>query len=108
GCSAHSPTFGLPPVGPPRLTAPSATPTVAMYDSVTVSVLPHGAPAYAGYLNGLFQTFRPIVASFPAAAHVPITVQAFPMYPSVVGRMACLDVEPLDATPDQAGPWARG
>lgn len=107
GCQAHSPTFGLPPAGPPRLTAPTATPTVAMADSVTLSAYPHGLSAYAGYLNGLFQTFRLIVASFPGAAHVPITVQAFPVYPSTA-RMACLDVEDRDATPAQAGPWARG
>lgn len=104
GCQAHSPTFGLPPQGL-TLTPRSTVPTVAMYDSVSVSVLPHGAPAYAGYLNGNWPVFKSLPA---ASAHIPITVQAFPIYPSLVSRMVCLDVEPLDATPAEAGPWARG
>jgi hypothetical protein len=108
GCAAHSPTFGLPPSGPPKLTAPSSTPTVAMYDSVTLSVIPAHPPAVAGYLSGLFPTFGHLAADFPGALRVPIAIHALPVYPSLVGRMACLDVEPLDATPAQSGPWARG
>jgi len=108
GCQAHSPTFGLPPTGPPKLTAPSSVPTVAMYDSVTVSVIPHGAPAVAGYTSGLFPTYRPLLSAFPAAYHVAITPQAIPVYPSLVPRMVCLDVEPKDATPAEAPAWVRG
>lgn len=107
GCQAHSPTFGLPPVGPPKLTAPSSVPTVVMYDSVTVSALPHGAAGYGGYLFGNFPTFRELAAAFPGARYVPITPQAIPVYPSTA-RMVCLDVEPFDATAPEAGPWARG
>jgi hypothetical protein len=107
GCQAHSPTFGLPPQGL-TLTPRSAVPTVAMYDSISVSVIPHGSVAVAGYLSGNWPTWFSLRAAFPAAVRIPVAVRALPVYPSLVGRMACLDVEPLDATPAEAGPWARG
>lgn len=106
GCSAHSPTFGQPPLGL-TLIAPTSSATLSMFDSVTVSVLPHGAPAYGGYLFGNFPTYRVLLTAFPSARHVPIAPQAIPVYPTTA-RMACLDVEPKDATPAQAGPWVAG
>lgn len=107
GCSAHSPTFGLPPTGPPKLTPPSSAPTSAMYDSVTVSVLPHGAAAYAGYLFGNFVTFPSLVTGFPGAVHVPVVIHASEIVRGF--RMVCLDVEPGDEWPVTAavGAWAR-
>lgn len=104
GCQAHSPTFGLPPTGLTLLPR-SATPTAAMYDSVVVSTVPANPPAVAGYVAGNFITFGPLVAAFPHAVHVPIAIQADEIVRNV--RMACLDVEPGDAVPAQAGGWAR-
>lgn len=108
GCQAHSPTFGLPPSGPPKLTAPSSTPTVVMNDSVTVSAIPAGSPAVAGYLSGNFPTWFSLRVAFPRAIRIPVAIRDTPVYPSLVGRVACLDDEPGDAVPDQAGPWAAG
>jgi hypothetical protein len=107
GCQAHSPTFGLPPKGirrPPTLT----TTGVTMYDSITLSTIPARPSAVGGYLSGHWPTFRPLVAAFPRAAHVPIAIFATPVHKSLVGRMSCLDIEPGDATPSQAGFWSRG
>lgn len=108
GCAAHSPTFGLPPSGPPKLTAPSNVPTREQFDSVTLSVIPAHPAAVAGYLSGNFPTFSLLARAFPGAVRVPVAIHALPVYPSLVGRMACLDIEPGDAVPSDAGAWVRG
>jgi hypothetical protein len=108
GCAAHSPSFGLPPKGFPKLTAPSSVPSREMFDSVVVSTVPANPSAVAGYLSGNWPTFGPLVRAFPRAYHVPVAIRALPVYPSLAGRMVCLDVEPGDATPSEAGAWVRG
>lgn len=108
GCSAHSPTFGLPPSQLPKLTRPTSTPTVEQFDAVTLSQIPASAAAVAGYLSGSWPTFSQLAALFPHAIRVPVAIRALPVYPSVAGRIVCLDVEPRDAAPDEAGAWARG
>lgn len=104
GCQAHSPTFGLPPAGLTLLPR-STVPTKAMYDSVTLSTIPAKPPAVAGYVAGHWPTYQPMVRAFPSAVHVPIAIQADEKVTGV--RMACLDVEPGDASPSQAGAWDR-
>jgi hypothetical protein len=79
-----------------------------MRDAVSVSAIPAGTPAVAGYLSGFWPTFRPLVLAFPRAYHVPVAIGATPVYKSLVGRMSCLDIEPGDATPAEGGPWAKG
>jgi hypothetical protein len=108
GCSAHSPSFGVPPKGAPKLTAPSNVPTIEMFDAVSVSAIPHGPRAVAGYLSGSWPTWFSLKADFPSAFRVPVAIRDTPVYPSLVGHMACMDVEPGDAVPSEAGPWARG
>jgi len=102
GPSAHSPTFGLPPIGvaPPRRLAPTAVPTLEMFDSVTLSTVPSTARVVAGYTAGAWPTYPSLVRAFPRAHHVSIAVGA---------RYAarCLDIEPGDATVSQATGWYR-
>lgn len=108
GCQAHSATFGLPPAKAGLLPPAAATSGVTMFDSVTLSTIPAKPPAVAGYLSGLFPTWHLLSAAFPSAVRVPIAIAALPVYKSLGGRMVCLDVEPGDATPVEAGPWAKG
>lgn len=113
GVQAHSPTFGIPPT---RLslvpsTASAKVPTREMYDVVNVSAVPHGVFAVAGYLQGNWPTYRPLVIAFPSAVHVPISIGPFPVYRDSVSpsiRMVCLDIEPGDANPSVAGAWDKG
>lgn len=105
GLSAHSPTFGLRPPGLKTAPAPSSTPTVAMYDSVSISVIPSHPPAVAGYLFGNFPNFNALVSGFPSAIHVPIVIHGDEIVRGV--RMVCFDIEPGDGTPSEGGPWAR-
>lgn len=83
--------------GKKRKPKPAPLSTIIMYDSVTLSALPKGADAYAGYVNGAWPTFK----SLPLAKHqLSIAVNA--------GADArCLDVEAGDATPDQAAAWIK-
>lgn len=71
-----------------------------MLDSVTVANLPAGADAYAGYIDGGFQTFHLLKRLFPAARLLSIAVFAS-------GDAECLDIENGDATPAQAPSWVR-
>lgn len=109
GCSAHSATFGLPPKGlgiSPQL---GTTSGVTMYDSVNLATVPANPSAVAGYTGGSWPTWFDLPSRFPHAVRVPIGIFGnIPLYKSLVGRMACLDVEPGDAPPALAGPWARG
>jgi hypothetical protein len=102
GPAAHSPTFGLPPKGvvlPFRL-APTVTPTLEMYDTVTISTVPGHARVVAGYTAGFWPTFASLVKAFPRALHVSIAIA------SHYGAR-CLDIEPGDAVPSQATGWYR-
>jgi hypothetical protein len=100
GVRAHSPTFGLPPKGAPLPHLFTVTPTVEMRDSVTVSAIPAGTRAVAGYTAGAWPTYLGLVRAFPRAYHVSIAIQVF-------YHAKCLDVEPGDAVPSQVPGWVR-
>jgi hypothetical protein len=73
---------------------------LTMYDSVTVGEVPPNPQAVAGYVDGMWPTFDPLVWRFPQARHLSIAVNA--------GADAeCLDIERGDATPVQAPQWVR-
>jgi hypothetical protein len=69
-----------------------------MYDGVNAGTVPNGAWAVAGYVNGLYQSYDALVAKFPSAVHLPISVNS-------TGRAKILDVENGDAIPAQAPGW---
>jgi len=71
----------------------------AMYDGVDATAVPAGAAIYAGYVDGNWQSYKPLAAKFPNALHASICVSA-----SDSARI--LDVESGDATPAQAPGWA--
>lgn len=95
---AHPPGFGIYKGTPPAHLPLKSTPTVLMYDDVTVSRIPSGALAVACYAVGGFANCGSMRAAFPRAYLVTIT-------PTWAGRGQCLDVEPFDATPPEAGLW---
>ena len=64
---------------------------ITMFDDVNVSLLPKGAPAYAGYVDGRFQTFPVLQRMFPKA--ILLSIAVFPQ-----DDAECLDVENGDAT----------
>lgn len=101
GGSVHPPGWGQTPPGY-RLTAPppTAVPIGVMFDAVTLSAIPSRPFAVAGYTSGLFPTWPHILARFPGAHHVSIAIDA-------AHHADCLDIEPRDAIPSQAGRWAR-
>lgn len=72
--------------------------TLIMYDSIDVPLLPEGAPAYAGYVNGSWPTFAALKARFPKARLLSVAVQAD-------HDAECLDIETGDATVVQAPNW---
>lgn len=71
---------------------------VALYDSVTLSNIPPGAPAVAGYVDGRWDTWAGVLARWPRARHVSITV---------TGREDAdvVDVEAGDVSPLGAVQW---
>lgn len=71
-----------------------------MYDAVTLSNIPSNAQAVAGYVDGRWQTWRDVLARWPRARHVSITV---------TGRLEadCVDVEQGDVSPQGALQWLR-
>jgi peptidoglycan hydrolase-like protein with peptidoglycan-binding domain len=71
-----------------------------MYDAVDVSQLPSGAKAYAGYVDGIYQTYNTIRSLFPEAQILSIAV-----LPDT--NAECLDVEPYDATVSQIPAWLK-
>lgn len=71
-----------------------------MFDAIKVGNLPPAAAAYAGYVNGKWQTFRLLQELFPQAHLLSIAVSAD-------ADAECLDVENLDATPSQAPAWVK-
>lgn len=72
-----------------------------MYDGVTVSGLPEGAPLYAGYLDGRYANLPALRKRFPSARIVEIAVFAS----TLAGHV--LDVETGDATPAESVGWVR-
>jgi hypothetical protein len=97
--SVHPPGWGV--EGPPAalLTlAPSSTAT--MYDTVTVSTVPHDPFALAGYTGGWWPTFGALTRTWPRAHTVSIAISARE-------RADCLDVEPGDATAGDVPGWVR-
>lgn len=71
-----------------------------MYDSVTLAEIPKDAPAVAGYVGGRWPTYPKVVAGWPHARHLSIAVTA-------KQDATCLDVEPGDATPQDAADWIK-
>lgn len=69
-----------------------------MADSVTVSDLPAGMDAYAGYAGGLFANERLVVQRFPNALHKSVAVNASE-------DADILDIEAGDAIPAQFPAW---
>lgn len=100
GPSAHSPSFGKPPLNESAPPPASLTNTLQMYDSVSINVLPVGNPVYAGYTSGNWPTYTSLVAKFPLAKVVSIAV-------NTSHTAQCLDIEPGDATPSEAAAWFR-
>ena len=73
---------------------------ITMYDSVNVNAIPANAIAVAGYVGGLYPTFRALLQRFPHAKHLSIAINAAEV-------ADCLDVETGDATPGEAPDWVR-
>jgi hypothetical protein len=73
-----------------------------MYDSTNVGALPHGADAYAGYVEGLFPTFAALKRQFTASGAHLLSIAVF-----ASGDAECLDIEPGDATNAQAPGWVK-
>lgn len=73
---------------------------ITMLDSISVSQLQPGYPAYAGYVNGNWATFNSLKARFPQAHLLSIAV-------NTSADADCLDVEQFDATIQDiaAGVW---
>ena len=69
-----------------------------MYDGVNPDTVPPGAQAYAGYVNGYWPSYNALVAKYPNAQHVPITV-------NTSGTAQVLDVEQGDAAAVDVPNW---
>lgn len=82
-----------------RLDAIHKLPRV-MFDDTNVSLIPKGAKAVAGYVNGNYTTWPDVLREFPDAKHVSIAVTSS-------AQAECLDVEPGDATNADAAGWYR-
>lgn len=74
--------------------------TLYMYDAVNPDNIPADAQVVAGYVDGRYNDFQAMVAKFPNALHVPITVFGAP-------DVRVCDCETGDLTPDQAAAWAK-
>lgn len=72
-----------------------------MFDDVTVSLLPSGYSAYAGYVDGIYANVGAIKSRFPNAHVLAIDVNASNIAAN------CLDVEPGDATNSAAVSWTK-
>lgn len=73
-------------------------PEVPLYDAVTLSNIPVGAIAVAGYVDGRWRTWPDVLSRWPSARHVSI---------SATGRLAAdvVDVEADDVTVAGAVEW---
>ena len=74
--------------------------TLRMYDSIDVAHLPPGADAYAGYVNGAWQTFPALRRLFAQLHLLSIAV-------STSADADCLDIENGDATNAAAPAWVK-
>jgi hypothetical protein len=72
--------------------------TLLMFDDVDVNLMPAGAYAYAGYLDGSYANFAQVKAAHPQAHLIGIAVRAG-------DNGDALDVEPGDAVISQAPDW---
>ena len=80
---------------------PTAVPTAEMLDGIYVSDF-HGLQpfALAGYTAGAWPDYLGLRAAFPTTHAISIAISAR-------WHADCLDIEPGDAVPSQAGPWAK-
>lgn len=71
----------------------SVVPTgvVTMYDSIRPSLMPKGAPAYAGYADGTYADMSTVEALFPGATYVSIAI-------APTTRAMYIDIEPGNYT----------
>jgi peptidoglycan hydrolase-like protein with peptidoglycan-binding domain len=86
-----------------RAALDEATPTLLGQDSVGVNSLEAGLPVYAGYAYGPFDNWNALVARFGKTAKL---ISISPVVESSE-RVACLDVEPGNATPADAPAFYR-
>lgn len=70
------------------------------YDAVTASHLPRDAKAAAFYVDGLFENEAAVKAQCPNARYTSIAVFAS-------SNADCLDIEPGNATVEEAADWYR-
>lgn len=99
GGSVHPPGWGGTPKGA-SLPLPYSAPSHEMFDTVTLVTVPSNPFALAGYTSGYWPTFLPLRRRYPRAHTISIAISAS-------HHADCLDDEPGDASPGQAGPWAR-
>lgn len=81
-------------------TPPFVSPSLTMYDAVTVSNIPRSAQAVAGYVNGKWPTFATLKKLFPKAYKLSIAVSSH-------ADADCLDIEKYDATNEVAPAWVK-
>jgi len=74
--------------------------TLAMADSIYIANLPAGFPAFAGYVDGTWQTAPGLKARFPSAHILTIAVFAS-------DDADCCDCEKGDLTPAQVPSWVK-
>jgi hypothetical protein len=102
GGSVHPPGWGAP--APLSQRVPlfklTAGTTATMYDTVSVSTVPHRPFAAAGYTAGNWPTFLPLRRAFPSAHVISIAI-ASRYYAD------CLDVEAGDAPASAVPGWVR-
>jgi hypothetical protein len=76
--------------------------TLTMYDAIHVNVLPGGADAYAGYVQGKWPTFAALKRRFQGSGAHLLSIAVF-----ASGNADCLDIENGDATNSQAPSWVK-
>lgn len=74
--------------------------TILMFDDVTVSILPAGYSAYAGYVDGIYENINQVRARFPQAHILTIAVKAADIADA-------LDIETGDAVNSDAPGWFK-
>lgn len=74
---------------------------IEMFDDVNVSLIPVGAEAVAGYVDGKWPTYAQLVKKFPHAQHI-VSIAVF-----ASDDADALDIEPGDATVAQATDWVK-
>lgn len=82
----------------PTLGVGASSGTAVMFDAIEVAAIPASPFAAAGYTGGLWATDQPLRARWPDAHTISIAVEPWE-------HADCLDIEPLDAEPDEAVAW---